>query len=164
MLTNLRLLLLALWLGAALFFSAAVAPSAFAVLRAYHLPNAGEIAGALVTRTLTVVNVGGFFVSIVLLITAFVLRRGSSRPFALEVIALAIVSVTTGVGHWMIAARMRALRAALPVPIDQVSADDPSRILFNTLHGYSVTALSIAMIAALVAFAAIAYRARANGG
>ncbi len=162
MLTNLRLFLLALWLGAALFFSAAVAPGAFAVLRTYHLPNASEIAGALVTRTLSVVNVSGFFVSIVLLVTAFVLRRGSSRALALEVIALASVAVTTGVGHWIIAARMRALRAALPVPIDQVPSADPTRILFNTLHGYSVTALSIAMIAALVAFAVIAYRARAN--
>lgn len=164
-LTDLRLFLLALWLGAALFFSAVVAPSAFAVLRAYHLPNASEIAGTIVTRTLSVINVSGFVVSIVMLATAFAVRRGNApRAFVLETISLIIVAIATGVGQWVIALRMRALRVALALPIDQVPADDPRRIAFNSLHGYSVKALGIAMIAALLAFVLIAYRARLNAG
>lgn len=160
-LADLRLLLLALWLGAAIFFSAVVAPSAFAVLRAYHLPNASEIAGTIVTRTLSVVNVSGFIVSLIMLATAFAFRKANApRSFALEMISLMIVSLATGVGQWVIAARMRALRVALTLPIDQVPADDPRRIAFNSLHGYSVKALGIAMIAALIAFVLIAYRAR----
>ena len=59
-LNNIRLLLLASWLGAAVFFSAAVAPSAFRVLKAFSLPNASEMAGAIVTRTLSVINTSGF--------------------------------------------------------------------------------------------------------
>ena len=164
MIPSLRLLLLALWLGAALFFSAVVAPGAFTVLRAYGLPNATEIAGALVTRTLSVINVSGFIGSLVLIATAFLAKRGNSGAFYLETVSLALLAVTTSVGHWIIAARMRSLRAGLTLPIDQVPVSDPTRIAFNTLHGYSVTALSIAMIAALVAFALIAYRARLNTG
>ena len=162
MMTSLRLLLLGLWLGAALLFSAVVAPGAFAVLRGYGLQNATEVAGALVNRTLSVVNVSGFIVSVVLIATAFLIRRGNSRAFALELAALAIVAIATSAGHWVIAARMRGLRASLTVPMDQVPLNDPTRIAFSTLHGYSVTALSVAMIAALVAFALIAYRARLN--
>jgi hypothetical protein len=35
-----RLILLAVWFGAALFFGAVVAPAAFGVLRSFGLPNA----------------------------------------------------------------------------------------------------------------------------
>ena len=158
---GLRLLLLGLWLGAALFFSAVVAPSVFSVLRAHHLPNVGEIAGTLVTRTLSVVNISGFIISLILLATIFAFRRGyAPRSFVLEILSLVTMALTTGVGHWVIAAKMHALRAAMVLPIDQVPADDPGRLAFNNLHSYSVTALSVAMIAALIAFAVIAYRAR----
>src|SRR6266550_7957004 len=96
-LNNIRLLLLASWLGAAIFFSAAVAPAAFRVLRAFNLPNASEIAGALVNRTLSVVNTSGFVLSVLLLISAFVLKAGyGQRAFVLQVVLLTIVGGTTG--------------------------------------------------------------------
>lgn len=161
--TDVRLLLIALWLGAAVFFSSVVAPSAFSVLRAFHLPNVGEIAGTLVTRTLSVVNVSGFIISLSLLATAIAFGRGfGKRSFFLEIASLMVVAATTGVGHWVIAMKMRALRVAMVLPIDQVPADDARRLVFNRLHGYSVTALSVAMIAALITFLIIAYRGRLN--
>src|SRR6186713_2827131 len=55
-----RLILLACWFGAALFFGAVVAPAAFGVLRSFGLANANEIAGSIVTRSLGVVNIAGF--------------------------------------------------------------------------------------------------------
>jgi hypothetical protein len=162
-LNDLRLLLLGLWLGAAVFFSSVVAPSVFSVLRAFQLPNVGEIAGTLVTRTLSVVNVSGFIISLFLLITGFALVKGSGqRSFFLELASLIVVAVSTGTGQWVIATKMRALRVAMVLPIDQVPIDDARRVAFNRLHGYSVTALSVAMIAALIAFLIIAYRARLN--
>lgn len=162
-LSDLRLLLLGLWLGAAVYFSSVVAPSVFSVLRAFQLPNVGEIAGTLVTRTLSVVNVSGFIVSLLLLISAFALGKGlGRRSFFLELGSLIVVAVTTGIGHWVIALRMRALRVAMVLPVDQIPIDDSRRVAFNRLHGHSVTALSIAMIAALIAFLIIAYRARLN--
>jgi hypothetical protein len=44
--------------------------------------------------------------------------------------------------------------------IDQIAADDSRRVAFHRLHGYSVAALAIGMIAALAAFLAAAQRAR----
>jgi len=46
------------------------------------------------------------------------------------------------------------------IPIDQVSAADPMRVAFAALHGYSVAALGIAMIAALLLSFVIRTRSR----
>jgi hypothetical protein len=153
LLHNLRLLLLAAWLGAAIFFSAAVAPGAFRVLRTFNLPNQSEIAGSLVSGTLHFINLSGFIISILLLVTALALQRIFSRGrFVFQLVLLSIVAVATGLGEWVIAARMRGLRAVFRVPIDQIPLDDAGRMAFAALHGYSVIALSVAMIAALMAF------------
>jgi len=143
---------LAIWFGAALFFGAVVAPAAFGVLRSFGLPNASEIAGTIVTRSLSVVNVAGFVIALLLLASVLVWRGSAGRvSFIVQCVCFVLLAIATGVGHWFIAARMRALRAAMVLPIDQVALDDPRRVAFNSLHGYSVNALGLAMIAALVA-------------
>ena len=155
---NIRLLLLGLWLGAAIFFSAAVAPAAFGVLRNYHIANASEIAGALVTRTLAVVNTAGFVIAIFLLITAFLLRNASKKTFYAEMVLLALTAGCCAIGQWIISPKMVALRTSLPAPIDQVARDHPTRIAFDNLHQYSVALLTIAMLASLITFFLIARR------
>jgi hypothetical protein len=45
-------------------------------------------------------------------------------------------------------------------PIDEVAEGDPLRLAFNSLHGYSVAAMTIAMLAAIVAFVLVARRNR----
>jgi hypothetical protein len=155
-----RLLLLGIWLGAAMFFSFAVAPSAFAVL------PARELAGAIVTRTIGIVNVGGLFIGLLLRATAFAgrdRRTTTKRTRILEVVALALVTLATGIGHFVVSARMAALRFAMKRPIDEVAASDPLRLAFNDLHGYSVAAMTTAMLAAIVAFILIARRNKKSG-
>lgn len=144
-------MLLAAWLGSALYFSAVVAPSAFGALRSFGLSNASEIAGTIVTRTLSVVNTSGFLLSLLLLLTAFAVKR-FFRPwsFGLQLVLLTVVALTTAVGEWVIAARMRGLRLAMQGHIDQVPLSDPNRIAFAALHGYSVAALAVAMLASIV--------------
>ena len=151
------MILVACWFGAALFFSVVVAPAAFGVLRSFAVPNASEIAGAIVNRSLGVVNLSGFFIGLVVLLSGLVLRSSSSRTLSLvlQSISLLILAIATGVGHWVIAARIQALRAASQLRIDQLAADDPTKVAFDSLHGYSVQALGIAMIAALVAILVI---------
>jgi hypothetical protein len=157
MLSFSRLILLACWFGAALFFGAVVAPAAFGVLRSFGLSNANEIAGSIVTRSLSVINIAGFLIALLLLVTVFLRRSSTGRvSFIVECICIAVIALATGVGHWVIAARMRALRAAMVLPIDQIAIDDSRRIEFNSLHGYSVNALGLAMIAALVALVLMA--------
>ena len=158
---NVRLFLLGLWLGAAVLFSAVVAPTSFRVLRGFNLPNAGEIAGTIVSHTLSVVNISGLSVSLLLMVIALGLRRNYSRGrLAAQLVLLAFMAVTTSAGEWIIAARMRALRAAMIVPIDQVSLDDPKRVAFAALHGYSVAALGVAIIAALLVCFVVRNRSR----
>lgn len=153
---------LAAWLGAALFFSIVVAPAAFQVLRSFQVANVAEIAGAMVTRSLGVINVSGFVISLLCLIALFLLRQTlSAKVFVLELLSLAVIGVATAVGHWLIAARMRAIRTMAALPIDQLAADDPARVSFNTLHGYSVTALSVAMLAAILALTLLFFQTRA---
>jgi hypothetical protein len=149
----LRLLLLGLWLGAAVFFGAAVAPAVFGVLRGAQLPNANELAGMMVQRLLAVINRGGFEISLFLLVTEYFMSKNESRlrRFA-EMISLAIMAIMTGISHWIISARMLALRAAMQAPIDQIAANDPRRIAFAALHGYSVALMGVAIVAGLFAF------------
>jgi hypothetical protein len=86
-----------------------------------------------------------------LLVTGFVLRRSFGRASSyLQIGLLTVVAVTTGVGEWVIASRMRGLRAAMHGQIDLVPLSDANRMAFAALHGYSVAALSVAMIAALL--------------
>ena len=129
---HLRLLLLGLWLGAALFFSATVAPAAFSVLRSFQLANSGELAGGIVTRTLTTVNTCGFVIAVLLLLTAFLFRRpGAKRAWYAELVLLAVLALATGASQWIISPKMVALRASFGVPIDQVARDNPGRMAFD---------------------------------
>jgi hypothetical protein len=153
LLRDVRLLIVALWLGAAVFFSFAVAPTLFSIL------PARELAGAVVTRSLAIINTGGLILSLLLLCTAFPGKnRVSTRAFYAELASLFVIALTTFVGQWVIAARLLALRAAMGRPIDAVAATDPLRIAFNSLHGYSVFALGLGMIAAATALLLIARR------
>ena len=61
--SDIRLLILAIWLGAAIFFIF-VAQGAFAVL-----PQR-ELAGAVVNRSLAMLNYGGIGVAVLLLLTS----------------------------------------------------------------------------------------------
>ena len=158
-----RLLLLGLWLGAAIFFGAAVAPALFNVLRDAGLTNANELAGSIVTRLLSFINRSGFEIALFLLVTAFFVNRNRGRlAQAVEVISIAIVAIMTGVSHWIISARMLALRAAMGT-IDQVSPNDGRRIEFDSLHRYSVMVMGVALIAGLVAFFIASCPSRSNG-
>ncbi|HVG39512.1 MAG TPA: DUF4149 domain-containing protein [Pyrinomonadaceae bacterium] len=148
-----RLLLIAVWLGGAVFFSFVVAPSAFAVLPARAL------AGLVVNRTLGVLNAGGFVISLVLLASSFLHRHLlSRRAFRAELLALALVAITTLIGRWVIAARLEAMRIMMGRPIDELAATDPLRVAFGKLHGYSVLVLLVGIIAAAVALLLIARR------
>jgi uncharacterized protein DUF4149 len=150
---QLRVLLLGMWLGAAVFFGASVAPALFGVLRNAGLINANELAGSVVTRTLSLLNKGGFEIAFFALVTAFFVNRNQRLVArAIEVLSLAIMAIMTGVSQWVITARMVALRAAMNGTIDQVAFTDPRRIEFDSLHRYSTTVMMVAMLAGLTAF------------
>jgi hypothetical protein len=153
--SDLRILLLGLWLGAALFFSFALAPSVFAVL------PTRELAGTVVNRTLAIINYSGLVIGLILLLSSFVSRQTVDKTrLWIEQVLLLTLAIACAVGQFIIGARLRDLRAQIGRPIDEIAVNDPLRVAFNDLHGYSVIILSAAMIAAIVAFFLLAKRAR----
>jgi len=151
-LSDIRLLLLGSWLGAACFFIA-VAQSAFAVL------PAREMAGAVVNRTLTVLNYSGLAIALVLLATSMVVRMGMGRFWIwFERLLLVLIAAACSVGQFVIGLMLLSVRAQMGKPIDEVAADDPLKIQFNNLHEYSVWVLITGMGAALLAFFIISNR------
>jgi hypothetical protein len=146
-----------MWLGAAVFFSASVAPNVFGVLRRADLANASSLAGSIVSPLLSTLNRAGFEIAIFLLVMSFFLTVGQTLiRRAAHLISLAVVAIATGAGHWYIAARIATLRAAMALPIDQISPTDERRIAFDNLHRYSVILFAVAIVAAAVAFFLIA--------
>lgn len=151
-LSDIRLLLLAIWLGAAVFFIG-VAQSAFAVV-----PER-ELAGAVVGRSLTLLNFGGMTIGIILILTSMI---GSARISTfwlwVERFLLLIVTAASAVQQFVIGTWMLSLRVRMAAPIDQVAADDPLRMQFDQLHHYSEWVLMAGMIAAIITFFIIARR------
>ncbi len=155
LLSDFRVLLLCLWLGAACFFSFAVAPSVFAVL------PSRELAGSVVNRTLAIVNYSGFIIGLILLASSYISRQNANRlTLWIEQGILLLLTAACAFGQFFIGAKLSDLRSQIGRPIDEVAIDDPLRIAFNDLHGYSVTILMTAMIAAVIAFFLIVRRTR----
>lgn len=150
-----RTLLIALWLGAAIFFSFAVAPSVFSVL------PSRELAGSVVNRTLAIVNYSGIAVGLILLAGSYISRQNANRvKLWLERGLLLLLTAACAFGQFIIGVRLADLRRQIGRPIDEVAVDDPLRVAFNDLHGYSVTILSVALISSLIVFFLLANRAR----
>ncbi len=146
LLLNTRLLLAALWLGAACFF-VAVAQSAFAVL------PSREIAGSMVSRSLLILNLSGLVIGAILLVSSFIKQPDANRfRVWAERFLLLILTAACAVGQFVIGLWLSFIRAQIGRPIDEVAADEPLKIQFDTLHQYSVWVLMAGMIAALLAF------------
>lgn len=142
-----EVLLLGIWLGAMIFFSFAVAPSAFAVL------PTRELAGLLVTSTITKLEVLGFGIgSVLILIQAMTwssrLSAKSVRIFKLLLIAVMITAAA--LSHFWVSPTLVSLRAAMGGHIDDMPLTDPLRMQFNNLHQYSVGLMSAAMFCGIV--------------
>jgi hypothetical protein len=157
LIADLRTFLMALWLGAAVFFAAVVAQSAFAVL------PSRELAGAVVNRTLAVLNYSGFIIGLILLASSYLAKEKVNRlRLWIEQGLLLFLTCACAFGQFVIGARIDNLRRQIGRPIDEIAADDPLRVAFGALHGYSVAVLAFAMIAALIVYFLLAQRARNN--
>ncbi|HWC76396.1 MAG TPA: DUF4149 domain-containing protein [Blastocatellia bacterium] len=136
-----EVLLLGVWLGAMGFFSFAVPQSGFSVL------PSRQLVGLLVTSTITKVEVVGLILGgllILIQLGAWSLR-GSWRWIRLALVIL--MTAAMALSRFWITPEMVSIRNAMGPMIEEIPATDPSRMAFNTLHGYSVGSLMVAMIA-----------------
>jgi len=143
-----QLAILALWLGAAVFMSAAVAPALFAVLPTRTL--AGEVVG----RLLPTVFYSGMVVG-VLVVAIDVWVAGTWRWSTVTISSL-LIAVSCAIAQWIVFPRIDRVRAQIPGPIESLPLDDARRVAFGRLHGISVGWLGLAMLAAAVCFVACA--------
>ncbi len=144
---------LALWLGAALFFAAAVAPAAFDLFEV-------TLAGALVGRLLPPVFVAGILAG---LAVAAIELRWPRRGRGLRWAGAAVVAGACAVAQLVVGPMIDRLRAAVERPIAELAPDDARRVAFGRLHGLSVAALGVAMVGAVTVIAS-AVRVDADGG
>jgi len=150
--SDIRLLILAVWLGAAVFFIG-VAQSAFAVL-----PQR-ELAGAVVNRNLAILNFGGMAIATLLILTSLIATANISKFWLwVERFLILVMGAACAIGQFVIGIWLASVRAQIGKPIDEVAADDSLRMQFNMLHQYSEWVLLASMTAALVAFFIISNR------
>jgi len=142
-----EMLLLSVWLGSMIFFSFAVAPSAFAVL------PSRELAGRMVTSTIGKVEMLGLAIGPLLILIQVASWRGGDSSNTINILKTLLILVmiaAAALSHFWISPAMVSLRASMGVPIDEVPLNDPARLWFNNLHQYSVALMGTAMIAGLV--------------
>lgn len=142
-----EVLLLGVWLGSMIFFSFAVAPSAFAVL------PTRELAGVMVTSTITKIEALGLAIGPLLILiqaAAWHARQLGTAIKALKIILVVVMIAAAALSRFWISPSMVSLRAAMGGHIDDVAVTDPMRIQFNDLHQYSVGLMGTAMVAGLV--------------
>ena len=150
--SDIRLLILAIWLGAAVYFIG-VAQTAFSVL------PTRELAGNVVNRTLAILNYSGLAISVILILTSFVASSRVNRIWLwIERFLLFVVASSCAIGQFVIGFWLASIRAQIGRPIDEIAVDDPLRIQFNLLHEYSVWVLFVGMAAAFITFFIISNR------
>ena len=132
--------LLSLWLGAAVIVVAVVAPAAFAVLPTRTL------AGALVGRVLPPLFWSGAVVGILAAMLARTAPGGVAR-----LVAMLMVSVLCLVAQLVVAPRIERVRESVAGPMDALAPDDPRRAAFGRLHAASVALLGAAALATAAA-------------
>jgi hypothetical protein len=135
MVRNLRIIIIALWLGAIVYFAAAVAPNVFSVLTPHEGGRA--LAGDIVGRALAVLHYFGMACAVIFLLLE--IRRLTSAGNVLVLLML----VLTCVSQFVVAPRMHSIRAR---GIEAFAPDDPSRKDFDSLHKLSTTAEGIILL------------------
>jgi len=135
MVRNLRIIALALWLGAIVYFAAAVAPNVFSVLTPHEGGRA--LAGDIVGRALAVLHYFGIACAVIFLLLE--MRRLTSAGNVLVLLML----VLTCVSHFVITPRMHSIRAH---GMEALAPDDPARKDFDSLHKLSTTTEGVILL------------------
>ena len=127
----LQVLALGTWVGSIFYFSAVVAPSAFAVL------PTKDLAGTLVGQSLSRLHAMGLILAIVFLIAGGAIA-GSIRVFSKPaMIGVVVMVLLTAISQNNVTHRMNELRTAMK-SVEKTPPEDPRRAEFDRLHSVSV--------------------------
>lgn len=152
------LLVVALWIGAMVYFAAVAAPAAFAALADQQGLPGRQLAGSVVRIALGTLNQSGVAMAVVAIVLLVLsepdVRR---RPVVVGVVVVVLLGVLSFVSHAVVSSRLDVLRTAMGV-IDEVSPSDPRRLEFGRLHGVSVLLLGVQILGALGVFVTAGWR------
>ncbi|MFI5231557.1 MAG: DUF4149 domain-containing protein [Gemmatimonadales bacterium] len=132
----------AVWIGAAVMTAGVVAPSAFAVL------PSGAMAGALVGRVLGALFAAGIVVGVAVAVMLAAPSRAAG-PSRKAFISALVVAAGCGFAQFVVTPKLDRLRVRIGGPVDALAANDPRRVAFGLLHGYSVAGLGLALAGAI---------------
>jgi uncharacterized membrane protein len=130
------LLALITWIGGIIFFSFVLAPTVFTVL-----PTV-ELAGNVVSRSLTSLHWMGLVAGVIFLVASLALHRKSqahSKLNAATHILVLLMLVLTAISQFVITPRMRVLRHEMRA-MENTPYSDERRVEFDRLHGWSTRA------------------------
>jgi uncharacterized membrane protein len=145
----LMLLSLVVWIGGLVFFAFVLAPTAFdipAVLPSTHL--AGNVVGRALGKLHWIAIVAG----VVFLLSSLLYSRfaeGSAHVFALRHVLICLMLGLTVISQFWIIPRMDTLRAQVG-DFASVPIDNPARVQFDALHGWSTRVESAVLLLGLV--------------
>ncbi|MBX3280027.1 MAG: DUF4149 domain-containing protein [Acidobacteria bacterium] len=146
-----RLTILGFWFGVLALFSFAVAPAAFSVL-----PSQG-LAGAVVSRTLTVVEYTGMVVGLVLLGISAATSRHSKARLA-EQLLLALMTLSMVVSYFIVSSRLHSIRSEMGDRLASLPPGDATRMTFDVMHQFSVGLTAFNMAATLILIGTLLWR------
>lgn len=146
---RLQIALLGLWLGIAGLFSFVVAPAAFAVLPTQQL------AGQMVSRVLSGVEIAGVCLGLALLLLSYGRQK---RVSVIEVGLSLLLTASMAISRLLVSPRLHAIREQFGDQLAALPSGDPVRSTFDLLHKLSVVLLSISLLGATVMMAILIWR------
>ena len=149
---SLAYLVLAIWLGALVFFGAILAPVAFSQLPVHA---AGLVVGGSLVRLHWMAFLCGIVFLVVLL-----LARSHYRSIIPPAVLVLVMLVLTAYSQFSLIPRMDIARASIGGGVDAVANSNPGRQIFDQLHKQSVHIEGIVLLCGLVALVGTAHFSR----
>jgi hypothetical protein len=154
-------LALGVWLGALIFFGAALAPIAFSQLPPlFATPAAGmHAAGLIVGGSLLRLHWIGLFCGLIFL-AVMVVARAHYRTVIPQAVLVLAMMVLTAYSQFSIIPRMDTARDSVGGNVEAVAANNPGRQIFDRLHHRSVHVEALVLLCGIGALVATAHWSR----
>jgi hypothetical protein len=152
-------LVLALWLGALVFFAAVVAPVAFSQLPTVFGAQGLHAAGLVVGGSLVRLHWMGLLCGLIFL-GVLAAARTHYRSIIPQALLVLVMLVLTAYSQFAIIPEMDTARDSIGGNIEAAPASNPGRQIFDRLHQRSVHVEGLVLLCGLAALVATAHLSR----
>jgi Domain of unknown function (DUF4149) len=152
-------LVLALWLGALVFFAAVLAPVAFSQLPPLFGAQGLHAAGLVVGGSLVRLHWMGLLCGVIFL-AVLAAARAHYRSIIPQAVLVLIMLLLTAYSQFFVIPEMDTARASIGGNLEAVAANNPGRQIFDRLHQRSVHVEGLVLLCGVVALVATAHLSR----